>query len=294
MIHSATDYEADPFLAVPAVGALLRDGCVNLFLGAGVSAGFGLPRWTVLVARILGKGDDAAFIAELGTKSDKQLGMLVDAVDNGKVEYAERVHSALYRDVDNLLEQLQRSPLLLAVVALLTGTSRGRIHHVFTYNYDNLLEQYLQMLGYSVCVRTGPTDFSSKSDVEVNHVHGFLPQSWKSSDKLPEIILSERSYRDRRSGIDSGWSSQVEHSLYSKAALLIGLSGDDGAPLDIFNRAKKQIIRSADYNGYWLLSPDAFARNAGAVIDVGLCPIRLEKERFPSFVFAVCQNALLK
>jgi hypothetical protein len=244
------------------------------------------------VARILERGDDAAFVDSLKGKSERDIGRLIDDVDDGTAKYVSKIYEALYGDVpDGLLEQLQKSPLLLAVAALLTGTYRGRIHYVFTYNYDNLLEQYLDMLGYTVRVRTGPTDFSSKSDVEINHVHGFLPQSWTPDSKVPELILSERSYRGRRSEIDEGWSSYVEHSFYSKAGLFLGLSGDDSATLDLFERTKKRIHRSADYNGYWLLTPDAYDRNAGPIGEVGICPIRIEKEKLPTFVFRVCQAA---
>lgn len=291
-MHSENDYKADPFLAVDAVGALLRAGCLNLFLGAGVSAGFGLPYWRLLVARILGRGDDAVFIESLRDKSDRDMGRLIDDVDNGKVDYISRVYGALYDDIsETLVDQLQRSPLLLAVAALTTGTSRGRIQHVFTYNYDDLLEQYLNMLGYIVRIRTGHSDYSYKSDVEINHVHGFLPQSWTVDSKLPDLVLSERSYRGRRSGIDEEWSSYVEHSLYSKAALLLGLSGDDSGTLDIFERAKKRVRRSDDYNGYWLLTPDAYLRNAQPIREVGMCPISIEKEQLPTFIFRACQAA---
>ena len=104
------------------------------------------------------------------------MGRLIDPVDDGTVEYIGKVHDALYKEVRaDLLEQLQGSPLLLAVVALLTGTYRGRIHQVFTYNYDDLLKQYLEMLGYTVRIRTEFSDYSLKSDVEINHAHGFPP-----------------------------------------------------------------------------------------------------------------------
>ena len=291
-MHSEKDFEANPFLAVKAVGALLRAGCLNLFLGAGISSGFGLPFWRLLVARILGHGDNPTFVEGLKGKSDRDMGRLIDAVDNGNAEYVSKVHDALYKDVSaELVEQLQRSPLLLAVTALLTGTYRGRIHQVFTYNYDNLLEQYLNMLGYTFSIRMSPSDYSFKSDVEINHVHGFLPQDWTSAAKMPELVLSERSYRSRRAEITEGWSSYVEHSFYTKSALILGLSGDDSATLDIFERVKKRVHRSDDYNGYWLLTPDAYARNAEPIREVRMCPIPIEKEKLPAFVFGVCQAA---
>ncbi len=295
MIYSHKDYEAEPFLATGAIGNLLRRGCLNLFLGSGVSAGFGLPEWARLVARLLGRGDDDAYLAELRTKSDKDMGKLLDTIDDEtrKVAYLSAVHKALYADVKaTLLEQLTQSPLLLAVAALTTGSCRGRVERVFTYNYDDLLEQYLGMLGLGVCIRKAPSEFSTKADVEINHVHGCLPQSWTADLGASELILSGKSYRDRRSEIDSGWSSCVENSMYTKAALLLGLSADDSAVLDVFNRAKKRLARADDYHGYWLLTPDAYARNATEVLGVGMCPIRVEKQEMPKFVFRVCQNAL--
>ena len=291
---SHRDYTSNPFLATPAIGQFLRTGCLNLFLGAGVSKGFGLPEWTLLVARILGKGGDAAYVGGLSKLSDKELAKLVDPMDTdeGRSDLLKLVHKALYEGVEErLLDQLAKSPLLLAVAALLTGTCRGRVERVFTYNFDNLLEQYLEMLGLAICMRTDPFQLSTKADVEINHVHGFLPQLWDGNEISTQLVLSERSYRNRRSEIDEGWSACVEHSLYSRAALFIGLSGNDSAILDVLQRAKKRITRSTDYHGFWLLAPEAYERNHAAILDVGMCPIRIMNEELPKFVFEVCQAA---
>ena len=295
-MHSHDDYKENPFLATEDIACLLRAGVLNLFLGAGVSQGFGLPKWTELVARIVGRGSDRKYLKDLGKKSDKEIAKLLNEVDDDKrrIEYLTAVHKALYLNVkkNTLPEQLVRSPLLLAVAALITGSCRGHVQRVFTYNYDNLLEQYLAMLGLAVCVRKEPSDLSTRSDVEINHVHGFLPQDWTVSDITGNLVLSGKAYRDRRAEIDKGWSLAVECSMYSKCALLLGLSADDSSVLDIFNRAKKNITRPNDYQGYWLLTPDAYARNASEVIGVGMCPIPLTKKEIPKFIFSVCQKAL--
>lgn len=264
-----------------------------LFLGAGASSGFGLPDWPLLVARILKKDADPSFMKELRQKSDTDMAELIDALDDGSEEYVNKVREALYSGVaKELTDQLPRSPLLLAVAALITGSCRGRITSVITYNYDDLLKQYLGMLGYSVCVRKGYSDLSTWADVEINHVHGYIPQSGRGVSKPSEVVLSGKSYRARRANIDKGWSPYVEHGLYSKTGLFLGLSGDDNAILDVFKRVKDKIDRVADYNGYWLMTPDAFDRNAGQIRDIGMCPIMLKKEDFPRFVFAVCQEAI--
>jgi len=293
MVYSHPDYERDPFLAVGDIARLLHAGSLMLFLGSGVSSGFGLPQWAELVARILEKVDDDEFVEDLEGKSDQDMAKLIDDVDDGSEAYVEKVYNALYSEVaEYLAEQLTRSPLLLAVAALLSGSCRGRISSVITYNYDDLLKQYLRMLGYRVRVRTEPTDFSTWADVEINHVHGYLPQSKQGSSKADELVLSEKSYRKRRSEIDEGWSSCVEHGLYSKSGLFIGLSGDDSAILDVLKRTQKTIKRKEDYIGYWLMTPDAYERNYKDILDVGMCPINLEKEKYPRFVLDVCQKAV--
>jgi hypothetical protein len=292
-MHSHADYKANPFLATKAISALLRSGGLNLFLGSGVSAGFGLPQWAMLVARILGR---EAEIDEFKKKTDKEMAKLLNEVDDEakRVEYLAAVHHAIYEKVEPLLlDQLARSPLLLAVGALMTGSCRGRIQCVFTYNFDDLLEQYLGMLGLGVCVRSDPTHLSTRADVEINHVHGFLPQAWTRANATGDLVLSGKAYRKRRSAIDSGWSQIVESSMYSKCALLLGLSADDDSMLDIFKRAHDRLVRPEDYHGYWLLTPDAYERNAKEVLEVGLCPVPLDKTAIPKFVFEACQRALV-
>ena len=298
-MNSYNEYKTNPFLAIPSVAGLLGSGRLELFLGAGVSKGFGLPDWITLLGRILGRGSDADYLAEIRAKSASDQIKLIDPLDDGTTKYLSTVHKALYHEVKpNLLEQLPQSPLLLAIAALLTGSCRGRVQSVFTYNYDDLLEQYLRLLGYRVCVRTAPTDFSTWADVEINHVHGHLPQTWTEADKAVECILSEKSYRNRRSGIDEGWSSYVAHRLYSRVGLFVGLSGEDGSILDYLKRAQKVLnataTRPKDYYGYWLMTPDAFARNETSILDVGMCPIPIEKDRVAQFIFGVCEEALPK
>jgi len=292
-IYGYDDYVRDPFLATKKVGQLLHNGALRLFLGAGASKGFGLPEWKLLIARILGKDRNRKFLAELETKSILEQCKLLDDIDDQSKAYKQRVQEALYRTVPKMLDdrQLVRSPLLLAVTAMITGSCRGRIESVITYNYDDLLEQYLGLLGYSTCRRTRPDDLSTRADLEVNYPHGILPQAWTGTGDLPGIILSNKSYIEKRASIDRGWSPIIECGLYSKIGLFIALSGDDQSILEVLKRTNKNLKRADDYNAYWLLTPDAFDRNHKSLLHVGSCPIRLKKEQIARFVFKVCQAA---
>lgn len=99
-INSHSDYVRDSFLAAKDIGGHLHNGCLVLFLGSGVSSGFGLPSWPHLVARILGKDDDKDFLESLADKKDQELALLIDPVDDGSEAYVQKVHSALYSQVD--------------------------------------------------------------------------------------------------------------------------------------------------------------------------------------------------
>lgn len=292
VVYSCDDYVEDPFLATGKLSELLRTGSLRLFLGAGVSSGFGLPEWKVLVARVLARENDVDFFTKLAAMSAKEQAKLIDELDDESLKYINLVRSALYGDVpDDFAARQQRSPLLLAVAALLTGTCRGRVDSVVTYNYDDLLEQYLEMLGYRVCVRTRPDQISTRAEVEISHPHGWIPQQWDHGTQPVQPVLSDRSYRERRAEIDSGWSAIIEHGLMSKIGLFLGLSGDDESVMDVLKRTQKSIKRSGDYLGYWLLTPDAFERNKGAVKDVGMCAIALTKEQMPAFLLEICKKA---
>jgi len=291
-IFSHQEYWRDPSLALSTLGALLSSSAFCLFLGAGVSTGFGLPGWKGLIARILKKDTDLEFVEELDRRSVKDLPLLLDEIDDGSLGYLERVHEALYRDASaDLSDQLMRSPLLLAVAALMAGAHRGRIATVITYNYDDLLEQYLRMLGLSVCSRLRPDVLSTRADVELNYVHGYLPQHWDAPKFTADaLVLSNASYI-KRAAINSGWSASTENLLHSKLGLFLGLSGDDDSMLVTLTKVKNQIARSQDYIGYWILTPDAFARNKNRILRTGACPIPVDKDEIPKYLFKVCQAA---
>ena len=292
--YSYSDYVGDPFRATHALGDLLGRGALRLFLGAGASCGFGLPDWKTLIARVTKRDTDSAFVAGLKDKDTMELGRLVNKVDDGSESYIDLVRASLYRDASpDLLVQLQQSRLLLAIGALMTGSCRGRIESVVTYNYDDLLEQYLWMLGYSACRRVRPSDLSTRSDVVVDYVHGCVPQQKKTGDGAPQIVLSAQSFIERRADIDEGWPASVIAGLMSKIGLFVGLSGNDTTMIEQITRAKNKgfTTRLDDYNAYWLLTPDAFDRNGEMILKAGSCPIRLDKDVIPDLLLAVCRHA---
>ncbi len=300
-VYSWEDYKDNPFLSTETIGTLLYNGALTLFLGAGVSCGFSLPSWKQLVTNILLNDNDSAFVCGIESNNDKELTKLLNEIDDGTQNYKNKVYDALYKDIyKDVKDRLTHSPLLLAVAALITGSCRGRIDTIITYNYDDLLKQYLEMLGYRVCVRKKPSDISTRADVEISHVHGYLPQSRVNESAASELILSEKSFQEKRAFIDRGWSPYIEHCLSRKQGLFLGLSGNDSSIMDGLRRAHDNIDRknditeywlNQDYGGYWLMTEEAYERNHKDIVNVGMCPVKLEEGDFPKYIFEVCQNA---
>lgn len=287
--YGLEDYKRQPFHATEAIAELLHHGALRLFLGAGVSQGFGLPNWKQLLVRLV--GDEAN-----PSSTHESLQRALNAIDDGSEAYVRKVHEALYRDApEDLGDLLPRSPLLLGIAAMTTGAHRGRVESIVTYNYDDVLEQYMRMLGLKVCPRMLPDSLSVRCDLEINYVHGRLPQDLDPGGGLatrPDIMLSEKSFRTKRATIDEGWSALVEHGLRSKVGLFIGLSGNDGTPLDLLERLKRKVDgRRQDFLGYWLLTPRAYAANAETISSVQVCPIKLRADEIPKFIFRTCTAA---
>src|SRR5579862_5761856 len=92
-------FKDTPFLATDTIGDHLAGGSFVLFLGAGVSQGFGLPSWSELVARVIGRSDDEQFRERLEAMSDREMAKQIDSIDTGDAVFASTVHRALYREV---------------------------------------------------------------------------------------------------------------------------------------------------------------------------------------------------
>lgn len=294
------DFAANPRLAVGPIATCLQDGVLTLLLGAGVSTGFGLPNWFELVMRLAGiQHGSPAYLEYLARYEgnalpDQELQELVDRVDDGSTTYLDKVRQALYAQMQpDLARQLSTSPLLLAVAALTTGTTRGRVDVVTTYNFDDVLEHYVQMLGHSVRIRTNESDLVGRADVTINHPHGFVPRDISRSHSTTQPILSAKAYREKRAQIDAGWSDYIAHVLTQKVALFVGLSGRDSSILDLLHRISKRWKADGRRpGGYWILTPSDYDKYGPQIAEENVIPLRFEIDEIPMFIFDVCRRAV--
>jgi hypothetical protein len=223
-------------IARGSLATLLRSRQLVLLLGAGISNDLGLPEWSGLVTRVA---------KELGDPKDyssvRSAGELMDAIDqmrrksgSSSEQMMATVRSALYgaaaaqSSPRHSLDVID-SRLLTALGALMMASARGSAGEVFTLNFDDILEWYLDLHGFSseiVCEL--PQTLRGDVDVHVFHIHGFLPLMKDRYQTSSWMILSKRQLEERLArNLTHAWETLLLNRLQSKVFLIVGTSMSD-------------------------------------------------------------------
>ena len=204
---------------------LLR-GRVTLFLGAGVSGFYGLPEWSALVNRLcklhsqpeLSKGDDPVIkVASLRARFYK----------NDTPGFLRDVRAILYETASVDLERLRENRQLAAIGALVMASKRGSASQVVTFNYDDLLELYLEYHGLVAASIASERHWRSDADVTVYHPHGLMPlQPTEYRRGSYDIVFGSADYHAIMKP-ESLWRATLLSILRSHTTIYVGLSGVD-------------------------------------------------------------------
>lgn len=205
------------------LGSLLTRQQICLFLGAGVSAPFGLPNWEELVSGLAKQFGVADTNASLTIEERAELIVTTAGLSDGTL--ARSVHKTLYHEFDRDLRSLRKSDLLSALGSLAMGGRRGRVRSVVTFNYDDVLETYLSYHGFSVASTDAMPSLATCSDVEVYHPHGLLPLAL--DDQKAYKVLITRKHYDEVLGKPTPWRNLLGHLLSTHLSVFVGLSGSD-------------------------------------------------------------------
>jgi len=217
------------------------------FLGAGISAPYGLPQWTDLVMRILideswQEFDDywknyqtplAVWMTEnfdFGLESLARFAKSSYAVNTGdrrRQSFNDYVGRQLYEKVPPQ-PPLARATTLTAVADLIQVSEQlagGRaVPAVVTLNFDDLLERELETREIGVeAVFDGRRRHASR--LPVVHAHGFLPRGQRAPPS--DLIFTEDDYN--RFALQTIHWAQVDllGFLRNSTALFIGMSMAD-------------------------------------------------------------------
>lgn len=283
----------DPLVAAQALGSYLRHGQLGLFLGAGISAGLGLPQWGELVAACevaaslaVGRPDDTAesFLRRMDAvrlaSGDRFLGL---------------VRTCLYGDdlvrARTYPSEIVNLPMLGALGALVMSSSRGSVADVFTLNFDDVLDWYLHLHGFrSQSIGSLPQLVDGAADVRIYHLHGYLPLN-ERHESSPSIVLTRQQFVGRLAE-DSAepWPALMLTTLMSKVLLIAGTSLNDVDVAQLVERARRRVDGRR---------PLAFALTVGldeqqaqVLMESTVVPVTLGSHaEVPEFLLSVCRQA---
>lgn len=257
-----------------------RKNSLSLYLGAGVSAGNGLPTWEKLVLSMYyaatseqSLGGWRPFsnylyaIAEWHLDRNhepleitaRKLRKYYSEKADGQDEFLKSIRETLYGGFlypDGSRQDVYADALrygnqtLDAVATLCEKSSPGAkgVKSVITYNYDNLLEIALKNYPLQSFFNASPFD---PAKLPIYHVHGLVPLDDSPGSKSEEIVFTEDQYH--LSARDSySWANLVQiQAMSGSVGLMVGLSLSDrnmrrlldaitNAPIDSENYALLQ------------------------------------------------------
>ena len=268
----------------------LIHGRLGLFLGAGVSQFYDLPSWSDLLSRMcrqLGHEEPDA-------KTDviKLAATLRDKYFTGDPRgFKALVKSSLYEDVSLDFEKIRRSDTLAAIGSLVMSSQRGSVGRVFTLNYDNLLERYLEFHGFTTATVADGCHWAPSADVAIYHPHGFLPLG--ADDDSDDIVLGTDEYEQVMQS--PRWRPVIETALRQHTMVYIGLSGDDMHLQDLWMDLSTHHAISRErvaYHGIRFSRTGSPDPNQDVLRERGIHTHQIpDYPDLPKFLFRICQAA---
>jgi hypothetical protein len=246
---------------------------LSLYLGAGVSAGSGLPTWEGLVVALFmsalqdqSRRMRSVFPNYLYACSEWFLKTRREALEITARKIHLYYHGRDHEFLDDLREtlyaglqqtenpsdqqrdqgQLRGANQTLDAVATLCekSDSLSGISGVVNYNFDDLLERVL--LPQHDVHPVWKTGQLSDGGTPIFHVHGYVPSSPPGSD-VEEIVFTEEQYH-RATHDAYSWSNLVQiHHMSSQVGLMIGLSLSDRNMRRLLDAVKRTPLRPENY-----------------------------------------------
>jgi hypothetical protein len=117
------------------------------------------------------------------------------------------------------------------------SSTRGNVRQIITFNYDDLLEIYLEYHGFTTHSVFEPNHWAANADVTVYHPHGMLSLR-DSSRRSTNIVLDQESYSQIVGVADNPWHQLLVTLLRTHTTLIIGSSVKDDHMDSLLLRAK--------------------------------------------------------
>lgn len=282
-------------IAINFLAKHLKEGTLMLFLGAGISKQFGLPKWDELV------NDLRAEVGLAPLMSNPPADVLQRGADDvlDKLKSEEELINLVEKYLYSKMSKLEPSTifnnsLLIAIAGLLMGSKRGHVRRVITLNYDNLLEWVLSVFGFSVKTIYSLPELEGSEDVIIYHPHGFIPVPGLHKDKSNFIILGMDSANHRLGTLGHPWTELTRHLLKTSVCLFVGMSPEsvsDRAISGLFATTGKEVSDNRPL-GIWLVLDELGESKIAEFQRNNIYPIKMETPlEVSEFILNICKSA---
>lgn len=284
-------YEQDQGQLIDRLATLLRTGRLAVIFGAGASAGLGLPLWKDLVQGLASE----ALVSFSDTAIDSMEQMLeLTSVIKHKLGdnslFRDLVKKHLYKSFEGDEDRFLDHRLLVAVGSMLMKSQRGSVSEVLTFNFDDILEQYLGIHGFSTQVICSLPELRRSVDVTIYHPHGFIPSEGGGLDGENSLVLSGDDFDERLADPTNSWTLLTIDLLLRKVPILIGVSpqGPNLGPLILGVRNR---LSDARPTAFWFLGGNSI-KDAEKVRRWGCVAICVDSyQEIPKMLLSVCRRA---
>jgi hypothetical protein len=280
----------DPTTLKRFCASQLLAGRLSIVLGAGVSMACGLPDWATLVNRCFAHASTprpANLTEELAAEF-----LLTESCSNNEQQFSRLVHKALYEAYSSTGIQLSKVDMVAALGALVTPSARGGVCHVVSFNFDDLLEQFLTSFGVCVDSLWQLPAWESRADVRVYHPHGFLP--FDTARGLSKgIVMALNQYNRIVGNSTLLWRQKLLGVLRSNTCIFIGISGNDQNLQSLIQEARDSHSNQNEHP-FWAvrLGKDDNDPNKLMWHNRGVFHHSLQDySNLPPWLFDVCQSA---
>lgn len=246
------NYELSKTQYIETLNKTYDDGKLVLVLGSGISTECGLPDWDTLLQKLLLKiefneddsEDQSLIIANIYNKIFNPSNLISGryirnnyqrySANNKNISFEEFVRNSLYEEKIN-----DEASILKEIFQFCIGGHGGpTIDSIITYNFDDLLERYLDRKNIPFKAIYSEGMSYTRRQTPIYHVHGFLPRGVLNKDH--KIILSEDMYHLQYNDIYS-WSNLLQINTFKdKTCLFIGFSLIDPNSRRLLDIAMKQ------------------------------------------------------
>jgi len=234
---------------VAYLAAQLKQGKIAMLLGAGISSEFGLPGWDELVQRLFVAASEP-LRPDLPPEAAVEF-LRVKHYKSRTPDFLQLVHNELYKGVNADFSTLRKSELLEAVAALMMSSRRGSAAICVTFNFDDLLERYLEYHGFIVHSIWRDSHWDAASDVTIYHPHGLLPFDVSVRERSDDIVFDFQSYSKVVGNINNAFHQIMFSIARRKTCLFIGLSGRDVNLDVIVGKAGEVHPSKQDNTAFW-------------------------------------------